>query len=70
MSLRTINTAFEHIEETLVDVQVVHAGRQDQNAKERIDAARKCPERQLDGTASEPVAVSLSTHDGQCLRTY
>ena len=41
VSLLTINTAFEHIEETLVDVQVVHAGGQDQNPKERIDAARE-----------------------------
>ena len=41
VSLLTINTAFEHIEETLVDVQVVHAGGQDQNAKEHINAARE-----------------------------
>ena len=41
VSLLTINTAFEHIEETLVDVQVVHAGGQDQHAKEHINAARE-----------------------------
>ena len=39
--LRTSLHNFEHIKETLVDEQVVHAGGQDQNAKERIDAARE-----------------------------
>ena len=41
VSLLTVNTAFEYVEETLVDVQVVHAGGQDQNAKERIAATRE-----------------------------
>ena len=39
--LRTSLHNFELIKETLVDVQVVHAGGHDQKAKERIAAARE-----------------------------